>query len=296
MTHLAAAFAPAKVNLFLHVGETDAEGMHPLCSLMAFADVGDRLWIEPGQAPEPLRITGPFAEGLSASGDNLVVRAARAVLASPGPAPRDFQIVLDKQLPIASGLGGGSSDAGAALRLLREAFRPALSDDELAAMAASLGSDGAACLFGRPVIAERRGERLSIAPVLPTVFAVLANPGVPSPTGAVYRQFDQMVGGKDISRPSLPDAFESVEALVEVLAALRNDLEAPAVALNPLIGEALDQLGRGPGSLLTRVSGSGATCFAVCADRAASEDLAARIGAARPGWWVRSCRIGGPWA
>ncbi|MBV9509398.1 MAG: 4-(cytidine 5'-diphospho)-2-C-methyl-D-erythritol kinase, partial [Caulobacteraceae bacterium] len=161
-------------------------------------------------------------------------------------------------------------------------------------LAASLGSDGAACLFGRPVIAEGRGERLSPAPVLPQTHAVLVNPGVSSPTGPVYRKFDQLTAAADIARPPLPASFEGAEHLAEVLQGLRNDLEAPAVAINPVIGEALQAL-KGAGSLLARVSGSGATCFSLCASEAAAVDLAARIAAARPLWWVRPCLIGGPW-
>jgi len=288
------AFAPAKVNLFLHVGAVDASGMHPLCSLMVFADVGDTLTLTPADALG-LTVTGPFGVGLGDGEDNLVMRAARAMLAKVRAPQPPFRLILDKQLPIAAGLGGGSSDAGAVLRLLREATQPRLNDDDLVAVAAGLGSDGPACLAARPVIAEGLGERLSPPPGLPVLDAVLVNPGVASPTGAVYRAYDAAGAPGGADRPNLPDAFESVEELAGVLSGLRNDLEAPAVALNPAIGEALDALRGEPEALLARVSGSGATCFALCSSDIEAEGLAERIERLRPAWWVRRCRLGGPW-
>jgi 4-diphosphocytidyl-2-C-methyl-D-erythritol kinase len=290
------AFAPAKVNLFLHVASPDADGMHPLCSLMAFADIGDRITLEPADTLS-LSSAGPFGAGLPASDDNLVLRAARALLALPGAgmgAP-GFRLILDKQLPIASGLGGGSSDAGAALRLVRDAVRPDVADAALVDIAGKLGSDGPACLFARPVIAEGRGERLTPAPVLPRLDAVLVNPGVASPTGEVYRRLDAMRPRGAADRPAIPKAFEDMEAVAEWLRGLRNDLEPPAIAVNPVVGEALAALSSGPGTRLARVSGSGATCFALCADEAAAATLAARVSRAHPGWWVRPCCLGGPW-
>ena len=268
--------------------------MHPLCSLMVFADVGDRLTLTPA-GDLSLNVVGPFGDGLSGGDDNLVIRAARALLSTPGRETASFRLTLDKLLPIASGLGGGSSDAGAALRLLRDAVRPEMPDDDLAGVAARLGSDGPACLFGRPAVVEGLGERLSPAPRFPVLDAVLVNPGVASPTAAVYRAFDSMGFRGGVDRPVLPEAFSSVEQLVELMGRLRNDLQAPAIALNPVIGEALDLLGAGGESLLARVSGSGATCFALCAGPEAAASLAARIVSVRPDWWVRPCRLGGPW-
>ena len=290
----ATAFAPAKVNLFLHVGAADRNGMHPLCSLMVFADVGDQLMLQTADALG-LTVTGPFSNGLDAGDGNLVMRAARAMLAK-GRAPQSlFHLTLDKQLPIAAGLGGGSSDAGAALRLLRDVVEPRLCDEDLTAVAVSLGSDGPACLWARPAIAEGLGERLSPAPGMPVLDAVLVNPGVTSLTGPVYRAFDAsgVAGGAD--RPFLPDAFESAEELAAVMSRLRNDLEASAIALNPAIGQVLDLLRDEPETLLARVSGSGATCFALCAGDIEAEGLAERIERLRPDWWVRRCRLGGPW-
>ena len=290
---MSAAFAPAKVNLYLHVGSLDADGFHPLSSLMVFADVGDRIELRLGQAPG-LTIGGRFGAGLGVGEDNLVLRAARALVAAAArPAP-SFGLTLTKDLPLAAGLGGGSSDAGAALRLLRDRFAPEVDDARLEAIAASLGSDGAACLWARPVVAEGRGERLSPAPRLPRLDAVLVNPLVASPTGPVYRAYDGAGAPGGAERPPMPEAFESAEELAGFLATCRNDLEAPAVSLAPEIGDVLETLRGEPETLLARVSGSGASCFALCAGDIEAETLAERLEQMRPGWWVRRCRLGGP--
>jgi 4-diphosphocytidyl-2-C-methyl-D-erythritol kinase len=286
-----AAFAPAKVNLFLHVGPPRPDGFHPLCSLMAFADLGDRLRLEPG-APG-FAVEGPFAADLEplAPGDNLVARALAAVT---GGRPLPGRLVLEKRLPVASGLGGGSADAGAALRLARRALALDLDDAALEAAALSLGSDGPACLWGRPVVAEGRGEKLSPALGLPLVHAVLANPRVACPTGAVYRAYD--AGPRQAAdRPALPARFEDVAALAAFLGVCRNDLEPPAAALVPAVAETLARLRARPEALIARLSGSGATCFALCADEAAARGLAATLAAERPDWWIVPCRLGGPW-
>jgi 4-diphosphocytidyl-2-C-methyl-D-erythritol kinase len=285
------AFAPAKVNLFLHVGGPDAEGYHPICSLMVFADIGDQVTIQPSDAPA-FETCGPFGGAIPADDDNLVVRAARAFHAKLGGPVPPYRLILDKRLPIAAGLGGGSSDAGAALKLLRDTLASDLSDDDLEPLAASLGADGAACLRAAALMAEGRGEALSPAPKLPELNAVLVNPGVPSPTGAVYRAYDAAVHPDGAGRPFLPTDLESAEEVAAWLAvATRNDLEAPAIALEPRIGEVLDVLRDEPESLLVRMSGSGATCFALCAGDIEAETLAERLETMRPDWWVRRCRL-----
>jgi 4-diphosphocytidyl-2-C-methyl-D-erythritol kinase len=288
------AFAPAKVNLYLHVGAAAADGLHPISSLMVFADVGDELSVRSADALG-LEISGPFAEGLGGGDDNLVMRAAKAMLAHvDGPRP-SFHLRLNKALPLAAGLGGGSSDAGAALRLLRETLKIDLTDAELEAIAGELGSDGPACLFARSVIAEGRGERLSPAPGFPVLDAVLVNPRVASPTGPVYRGFDEIGAAGGADRPALPDAFETAAEMAGFLRDCRNDLEAPAVRLTPQIGEVLETLRDEPETLLGRLSGSGATCFALCAGDIEAEGLAERLELMRPDWWVRRCRLGGDW-
>jgi len=290
---VAARLAPAKVNLFLHVGAPAADGYHPLCSLMVFADLGDRVSVELGEGS--LTASGPFARGLGPEADNLIFRAVRAFVAELGHPMAELKMALDKQLPVASGLGGGSSDAGAALRLIRDVFAPQVDDARLERVAASLGADGPACLWGRPVVAEGIGERLSSAPGLPVLPAVLVNPGAPVSTPAVYRALDASRAFGDVARPPMPDAFETPEEVAAWLARLGNDLETPAISVAPQVGTVLATLRDEPETLLARVSGSGGTCFALCADDIAAETLAERLEAMAPHWWVRRCRLGGPW-
>jgi len=290
---VAERLAPAKVNLFLYVGAPAADGYHPLCSLMVFADLGDRVSVELGEGS--LTASGPFARGLGPEADNLIFRAVRAFVAELGHPMAELKMALDKQLPVASGLGGGSSDAGAALRLIRDVFAPQVDDARLERVAASLGADGPACLWGRPVVAEGIGERLSSAPGLPVLPAVLVNPGAPVSTPAVYRALDASRAFGDVARPPMPDAFETPEEVAAWLARLGNDLETPAISVAPQVGTVLATLRDEPETLLARVSGSGGTCFALCADDIAAETLAERLEAMAPHWWVRRCRLGGPW-
>ena len=288
------AFAPAKINLFLHVGAPGGDGYHPLCSLMAFADVGDRVVLHEADFLS-VRVHGPFGGMLAGEGDNLVLRAARALLAQArGPQPL-VGLSLEKLLPVAAGLGGGSSDAGAALRLMRAALGVQVDDVELEAIAASLGADGAACLWGRPVLAQGRGELLTPAPQMPTIEAVLVNPRVEVSTPAVYRAFDALGEFGDVAPPPMPAAFESVEELAAWLGMMRNDLQVPAVGLAPEVGDVLATLSEERETLIARMSGSGATCFAICASDIEADALAARVDALRPDWWTVRCRLGGPW-
>lgn len=280
---IAQAFAPAKVNLYLHVGPLRPDGFHPVASLMVFADVGDALALEPSEA-FGLRVTGPHAQEVPADESNLVLKAARALLHSLGLDPPPARLVLDKQLPVAAGLGGGSSDAAAALKLLRDHLGVGLPDEALETLAADLGSDVAACVRGRAVIGEGRGELLRAAPSLPPLPAVLLDPGEASSTPAVYRAYDAMGAGGTADTPTLA-AMANVQAVAHALANTRNDLEAPAIALEPRIGEALERLRAQPEALFARMSGSGSSCFALCADDVAARALAARL----PG--ARACRL-----
>jgi 4-diphosphocytidyl-2-C-methyl-D-erythritol kinase len=288
------AFAPAKINLFLHVGPIAEDGFHPLCSLMTFADVGDQLSICAADHPS-FEIDGPFSEGLDGDpAENLVMRATNALLTRiRGPRP-PFRLLLTKALPVAAGLGGGSSDAGAALRLVRDALGLSIDDGALLEIAASLGADGAACFTARPMIAEGRGELLTPGPESPVLDAVLVNPGVACSTGAVYRAYDRLGSGA-ADRPPLPERFEDAQDAAAFLSFCRNDLEAPAASVAPEIGEVLSLLRSEPETLMARLSGSGATCFALTAGDIEAEGLASRLASIRPEWWVRRCRLGGPW-
>jgi 4-diphosphocytidyl-2-C-methyl-D-erythritol kinase len=288
------ALAPAKVNLFLHVGAPGGDGYHPICSLMAFADVGD-LVSTFGAEALALRVAGPFARELAGEGDNLILRAARALIAEARRPVAPVGLSLEKRLPVASGLGGGSSDAGAALRLLREALGLEIDNRRLEALAAGLGADGAACLWGAPAIAQGRGERLTPAPGLPPLDAVLVRPPVPVSTAQVYRAFDAAGRFGEVAPPAAPDAFEDARDLAAWLGGQRNDLQAAAIAVAPQVGVVLDTLAEEPETLLARVSGSGGTCFALCASDIEAEGLAERLEALSPSWWVQRCQLGGPW-
>ena len=266
--------APAKVNLFLHVLGRRADGYHLLDSLAAFAAVGDLLHAEPA-ASLSLDLCGPFADGLRAEPDNLVLRAARALAETAG-VPAQARLTLDKRLPIASGIGGGSADAAAALRLLARLWDidPAV----IAVVAPGLGADVPACVASRPVRMGGVGERLDPAPSLPVVGLLLVNPGVPVATPAVFRART----GPFSAKAALPPAWSDVAVMAADLAALSNDLQVPAAALCPAVADALGWLRSRQGCLLARMSGSGATCFGVFAD--AAEASAAAMGAPLP-WW-----------
>jgi 4-diphosphocytidyl-2-C-methyl-D-erythritol kinase len=276
--------APAKVNLFLHVGSVAADAYHPLASLVAFADIGDAVTVQPA-ARLSLTMTGPFAGGLGDGGDNLILRALRALGQATGAGDPPVAVTLDKQLPIAAGLGGGSSDAGAALRAARDVLGLSLDDEALAGVAAAVGADGPMCLHARAAWAEDRGDRLTFEPDLPPLPAVLINPGVPSPTGAVYRAYDEGAAGS-ADRPQPPGDW-TASTVIDWLSEQRNDLEAPAVALQPVIAEVLRAAAGLPGARLVRMSGSGATVFALfdTADRAAA--AARDLTRTRRDWWVR---------
>ena len=283
-----AAFAPAKVNLYLHVGPVGADGYHPIASLAAFADVGDRISVEPSERFE-VTVTGPFATGVPAGPDNFV---AGAVAALPGVSPK-LRLTIDKQLPVAAGLGGGSSDAAAVLRLLRDERLATAEDASRAARAT--GADGLACLAARPVIMRGRGDDLAAAPPLPMLQAVLVNPQAACSTGAVYRAYDagQVMAADE---PQPPPSFGTAADVAAWLGKeTRNDLERPAQQVQPAVTEVLDWLRARPEPLLVRMSGSGATVFALFQGAEEAHDLANIFARERPNWWARACRLGGPW-
>jgi 4-diphosphocytidyl-2-C-methyl-D-erythritol kinase len=261
---------------------------------MVFADIGDRISLAPADAPD-FQVIGPYGHEAPATPDNLVLRAADALMRRVRRPVAPVAIRLEKRLPVAAGLGGGSSDAGATLRGLAQELGLAIGPAELEAVAADLGADGAACFRARPVLAEGRGERLSPASGLPELHAVLVNPGVPVSTPAVYRKLDETGRFGDIAPPAMPDAFEDAVELAGWLIRQRNDLEAPAIAIAPQVGAVLETLSGERETLLARVSGSGGTCFALCQSDIEAESLAERIDAMAPRWWVRRCRLGGPW-
>lgn len=280
--------APAKINLFLHVGPVAADGYHPLVSLVAFADVGDVVTVTRADALL-LAVAGPFGGALAGEGDNLILRGLRALGEAAGIGAPPVTVTLDKQLPIAAGLGGGSADAGTAIRLAAQLLDLDLDEAALEAVAGVVGADGPMCLRARPAWATGRGDDLRDEPRLPPLHAVLLNPGVASPTGAVYRVYDDApAGGSDC--PESP-ADWSPAAVIDWLAAQRNDLEAPALRVTPGIAEALTAMRAAPGCRLTRMSGSGATVFGLFDDAASASHAVGSL--QRSGWWVRACVLAG---
>ncbi len=270
-------FAPAKINLHLHVVGRRDDGYHLLDSLVVFAGVGDRLSVSAG-SDLSLTVIGPFAAGLAAEPDNLVLRAARG-LADLAGIRASGALVLEKNLPVASGIGGGSADAAATLRLLCQ-FWGVMPD--LDALAAALGADVPVCLVGRPALMSGVGEVLVPAPPLPQVGLVLVNPGAAVSTPAVFRARSR---GEVSEVACLPRAgWRDAFALADDLRALRNDLQAAACSIAPAIGDVLGVLASVPGCLVARMSGSGATCFGLFASARAAWEAAAGI--RRAGWWV----------
>ena len=288
--------APAKINLALHVTGRRADGYHLLDTLVVHGVAADRLTARPGDAavagdatlPIHLEITGRFAAGLDAGLDNLVMRAARLLETEArrlGGSCAPLRLVLEKNLPVASGIGGGSSDAAATLRLLNRVWRLGLPLDRLAEIALPLGADLPMCVHGVALRARGIGETIDRLPPLPRLPMVLVNPGVAVATPAVFRA---LASRDNPPLPDLPDRFADADALVARLAATRNDLEAPAVRLAPMIGEVLAHLRATPGCRLARMSGSGATCFAIYDAPAEAEAAAAAMPAA---WWAAAGSI-----
>ncbi len=283
-------FAPAKINLALHVVGQRPDGYHRLDTLIGFASIGDRLTIERSDASDFL-LTGPFATDLSPAPDNLVIQAKSLLTdrywagRTPLPAQR---IVLEKNLPIASGIGGGSADAAAALRGLNLAWKLDRTAEALARDALPLGADIPMCIAGRAARVRGIGERIDPIEPFPSLPAVLVNPGVSVPTPGVFRRLQRR---KNIGLPAQVPATSSADTLIEYLAGCRNDLEAPALAITPEIGTVLSVLSATGGCRLARMSGSGATCFALYDDDAAAEAAAGEIRGQEPDWWVRACRI-----
>ena len=264
--------AYAKLNLALHVRGREADGYHRIETLFAFCADGDLLSVEAGEGLS-LRVTGPFAEGLSDGADNLVLRAARALAETIGSG-KGAALTLDKRLPVASGIGGGSADAAAALRLLCRWWERDPGQEALHAIAARLGADVPACLRSRTARGEGRGDALTAAhlPGFAGAPVLLVNPRVAVSTAEVFRRWDGIDRG-----PLGADVRPA-----------RNDLEQPARALAPEIGGVLDALAD---ASLARMSGSGATCFALYDDQPARDAAAARIAAAHPGWWLLPTRL-----
>jgi 4-diphosphocytidyl-2-C-methyl-D-erythritol kinase len=281
----------AKVNLTLRVVGRRVDGYHDLESVVAFADCADRLTLVPG-GDLKLETTGPMANACGQTADNLVLKAA-ALLAARVPELKLGAFSLDKMLPVAAGIGGGSADAAAALRLLARLNDLSLDDGRLAEVALQTGADVPVCLHSHACDMTGVGETL-LPLDLPELPCVMVNPCVALATKDVFsalglRNGELLVGFADvIESPAWPEGGASVADWVEALSYIGNDLEAPAMRIQPAISDVLSALHGSDGALLSRMSGSGATCFAIYGDRAKAQAAADRIRQAQPGWWVHA--------
>lgn len=283
-------FAPAKINLSLKVARPRADGLHPLQSVVAFADVGDM--VDAVHADRlSLHVTGDFAEQIGAGDDNLVLRAARALAEAVGRAP-NVALTLEKNLPVASGIGGGSADAAATLRALNDLWRLGWSNAQLAELGVTLGAD-VPVFFTGAAAAYMTGVGDQCRPLyMPDLPAVLINPLRPLPTPDVFRAFDQMKLGSDLAAGAEPDWGDDEEEVVAHISMLGNDLEPAARALMPEIGDILTELAASELVRYAALSGSGATVFAIPADWDGAESLADEMIARHPSWWVAEATLG----
>lgn len=281
----------AKVNLSLRVVGRRADGYHDLESVVAFADCADRLTLEPGGELR-LATTGPLAAACGETSDNLVFKAAK-LLADAVPNLKIGAFALDKVLPVAAGIGGGSADAAAALRLLARLNNLSLDDPRLQEVALATGADVPVCLFSRACDMTGVGEQL-LPLALPSMPCVLVNPRVPVATKDVFRELglrngELLVGATDVlEAPAWPEQGGSIADWVDVLETVANDLEAPALRIEPVIGDVLEVLRSSAGVKLARMSGSGATCFAIYGVPAEAHAAAENIRRDHPGWWVHA--------
>jgi 4-diphosphocytidyl-2-C-methyl-D-erythritol kinase len=286
-------FAPAKLNLTLRVGPPRPDGRHPLDSVVCFTStVGDEIHIEPDR-PFSLSGEGPFAAGLALDDTNLIAQAAK-ILAQDAGQPMSGALHVVKNLPLASGIGGGSGDAAAALIGLNQAWGLGYERARLARLGAQLGADVPACVMGVPSHMTGTGETLAPLDTLAPCGIVLVNPGIACPTGPVYRHYDTLGAGPELKPSSVPN-LAKLDALLGFLEANPNDLEVAAQALVPEIGGSLKLLAQSPGVRLVRMSGSGATCFGLYDSSEAAQaayDFMVR-GLANPRFWVKADSLNG---
>jgi 4-diphosphocytidyl-2-C-methyl-D-erythritol kinase len=281
-----AVLAPAKVNLYLHVLGRRTDGYHILDSLIVFAGCGDRIEVAISDALR-LTVDGPFANDVPTGEDNLVLRAARALAEEVGRSA-DAEIRLTKSLPVAAGIGGGSSDAAATLRALLRLWRTDIDGERLRRLALTLGADVPMCLDARPAFVGGIGERIESAPDLPSCALVLINPRVALPTAQVFaRRAGPFSQGARFNGARPADARELAALLVQ----RRNDLAAAAMAIAPEVASALDALAATPGVLLARMSGSGATCFGLCETEATAAAAARALAVRHPEWWIEAAAV-----
>nr|MEC9417150.1 4-(cytidine 5'-diphospho)-2-C-methyl-D-erythritol kinase [Pseudomonadota bacterium] len=276
--------ARAKVNLALHITGQQPDGYHLLDSLVVFPQIGDRLAIEAAGELD-LQVEGPFARDLTGPvEENLILKAVRSFAEKAGIDVPQVRLTLTKRLPVASGIGGGSSDAATTLRLLEDFTGTYLAEEDLHALALTLGADVPVCLFPEPQIMRGIGGDLSAGPDLPPCGIVLVNPRVGVSTPEVFKSMEQR---DNAPMDLMPEKFETLASLVAYLASCRNDLQDPAKGLCPEIGQVLSELEADTRIDLARMSGSGATCFGLCELNAAM-DVERALRSSHPDWWIAS--------
>jgi 4-diphosphocytidyl-2-C-methyl-D-erythritol kinase len=273
---MAKTFAPAKINLCLHVTGQRADGYHLLDSLVVFADQGDRVTVMPAEETT-LEVTGPMAVGVPADDSNLVMKAARLF-------DHPVSITLSKHLPMAAGIGGGSSDAAATLFAMADL----IGTTDLPAGAGDLGADVRVCLLRQAARMRGIGEDVSPIEGMPELYAVLANPGVGVSTPDVFKSLDDK---NNAPLPKRIPRWRGTWSAIDWLAQQRNDLEAPAIAIAPVIGDVLKALADLPNARLARMSGSGATCFALFESRDEADTAAEKLAQTQPDWWVKAATL-----
>lgn len=285
--------AHAKVNLFLHVGDRRPDGYHNLVSLVAFAEYGDEVTADSSNTLT-MHVTGPFAGETPHDDSNIMLKAAKALreyAARSGQgdaASLGAALHLTKNLPPASGIGGGSADAAATLHLLNRLWRLHLSPVALAQIGVKLGADLPVCLSGQTALMRGLGEIVEPLASLPTIPIVLVNPGVPVSTPEIFRRLTIRTGH---TPPDLPPRFANVQALATFLRTTHNDLAAPARVLAPEIAQVLTALNDTPACLLSRMSGSGATCFALYESQGDATNAATLLKTTHPNWWIRATTL-----
>jgi len=286
-------FAPAKINLYLHILGRREDGYHNLDSLVVFADIGDTLTLRKSPTYS-LELTGPFAPALIRAGtrDNLVLKAADVVAHCVKEIPPGGDIHLEKSLPISAGIGGGSSDAAACIRGLLKLHKQRLTDIARQQIALAVGSDVSVCLLARA--AKMMGAGHSVEPYsgLPKIYAVLVNPGVEVVTREIFSHLDMTIGEQtDKEELLLPAKFKTIPELVSYLETTSNDLQDAAVAQVPLIDNTVQALANMPDCLFSRMSGSGATCFGIFPSKKAAQNAAKTLHEKEPAWWVQATTL-----
>jgi 4-diphosphocytidyl-2-C-methyl-D-erythritol kinase len=280
--------APAKLNLWLRVTGRRPDGYHLLDSLVAFVDLADRIEIAQSDRLD-LVSDGPFAVQLAGEADNLVLRAVRLLAERAGREP-DVAIRLTKNIPVAAGLGGGSADAAAAIAGLAELWNLSMTADDLREIAGILGADVPMCLAARPALVSGVGEQLAPAPALPACGVVLVNPGYMLATPDVFRALRWTPAGTVSPPRGLPARFD-LEDLAVAVATRGNDLTGAAIALVPEIADVLAALRATAGVRVAAMSGSGATCFALCDTPADARRIATTLADGNSRWWSRGCAL-----